>query len=384
MLTDWGKRIMQVPPSGNEAHVGAKPETETRMVKQGFPNEQGLQLGAGPLLTMLHVSDLHFVAELTEEGRRLWGKQFVRSHSFAKIYALAQTLYDLQRTGTQIDITMVTGDISTDGSKESLQTALNFIGEADIHRQGRLISKGLAAPAGKRVVIPGNHDRYSTGLIPIQTGSTNLEDVFHAPQKYPYAMGFPGKASENEASVILFVFDSTLPDWTDAPIISRIAQGKVLDAECDWLVSQSHEIARKNMVETYHGRQLNCTEATPRVALLHHHPIQVQVSDSKLTRLRNGEKFVEACFRAKINLVLFGHEHVEYFESKHQRGHNVHFMCCPSTSEYKSDPAGFFVLNLHERGFQVSVYHWQKATGIFGHINEHSVLWADQTLQAIR
>jgi 3',5'-cyclic AMP phosphodiesterase CpdA len=338
-----------------------------------FPVERELQLGEGPLLTMLHVSDLHFVGDLTERGRRLWVKRFVKSHAFAKIDALAQNVSDFRRKGRQIDVTIVTGDISTDGSNDSLRTALNFIEESEIRRDGRLITTGLAAVAETRLVIPGNHDRYS--LLPFQAGSKNLEEVFQTPRNYPYAVGFPTKGSVTEASVVFFAFDSTLPDWVGTPIISRIAQGVLFEAECAWLVDKANEIARTSVVKSHRGAQLKCNERTPRVVVLHHHPIQVRAKDSTLTRLRNGERFVDACARAKVNLVLFGHEHVEYYESKTQRGHTVHYMCCPSTSEYSSDPSGFYVVDLYEHGYRISRYHWLKKTGIFGHVGTHAMTW---------
>src|SRR5437870_5020594 len=80
---------------------------------------------------LLHVSDLHFVQKLTEPGSRLRRLPVLtKSHSFEKLEALINIMTFLRNGGRSFDHLVVTGDVSTDGARDSLQTARTFI-EAD-------------------------------------------------------------------------------------------------------------------------------------------------------------------------------------------------------------------------------------------------------------
>jgi 3',5'-cyclic AMP phosphodiesterase CpdA len=317
--------------------------------------------GKAPVATLLHLSDFHFAQEVTEEGRRLWLKRGVKSHAYGKIEALGHKFDDLRRCGKQVDLVIVTGDISTDGSKESLETALNFIEKNDIY-QGeprRLVAKGLGIGHDQRIVIPGNHDRYDGGLLPVQKASSALEIVFKTPEQYPYAVGFQKEDPEGDLQLLFFVFDSTLPRWASGFAWDKVAQGCVEKAECRWLSQRAEQILTTGSVQALDGQPFTIKrDRVIKIALLHHHPIQVKGRIAHLTKLRDHQRFVDACFQASIDLVLFGHEHLEYHHREVRNGHQIDFLCCASASEFTSDN-GFYLIDFYaDKSIKVEPYHW--------------------------
>jgi hypothetical protein len=82
----------------------------------------------------------------------------------------------------------------------------------------------------------------------------------------------------------------------------------------------------------------------------------------------NHETFVRFCFKTGINLVLFGHEHIQYgLEKSPPPGTPdtpigppsvVRFLCCPSAFEYSQDNNGFFLIDFDRDGIEVTLYEW--------------------------
>src|SRR6185369_16311485 len=141
-----------------------------------------------PLIRLAQISDLHFIKDLTEKGRKYYLKQFLtRSHAFDKISDLSRELLRIQHPmwGKDIDVLIATGDISTDGSKDALQTALGFIENQEVRDDhGVLITHGLDKQRHQRLVLPGNHDRFTATWFPQQVSSRELESVFKIGKSY--------------------------------------------------------------------------------------------------------------------------------------------------------------------------------------------------------
>jgi len=327
------------------------------------------------IATLLHISDLHFTQNLTEKGRQHWVKMCgVKSHAFGKIDALSKKVDELRSIGKGPDIILATGDISTDGSEEALSTALEFIESDAVYRSTpkRLATKGLGASKTQRIVIPGNHDRYAGSWLPLQKPSALLEKVFGTPDKYPYAVGYrraEAMSDPQEPAIIFFVFDSTaseLASFTKSYTPwYRIARGRVEDAECGWLIEKSNEIAQKGQVQGLDGNLIPVNYGnTIRIAVLHHHPVDVpgKKPNDVLTLMENNKSFVNACYEAGVDLILFGHQHVAYrnlvHSAHHSQAHPIFFFCCPSTSEFSERDSGFYLIHFDTEGFNLSPYIW--------------------------
>src|SRR5205807_93469 len=108
--------------------------------------------------TLLHISDLHLVGNITEEGGSL-GLKGPKTHSYAKIEALSASIFEIEEVqNREIDLVIITGDVTTDGSQDSFRTAIEFIEQEDIYRYTpqRRILRGLGAGRSRRIIVPGN------------------------------------------------------------------------------------------------------------------------------------------------------------------------------------------------------------------------------------
>jgi len=323
------------------------------------------------IATILHISDLHLTEALTETGRQHWIKNFgVKSHAFGRLYALATKINELRAIGQGPDVVVATGDISTDGSEGALRTALEFIENEEIYRgtPGRLATFGLAFPKEKRIVLPGNHDRYGGSWLPLQKSSDLLEKIFQTPEQYPYVVGFRRSEANSEKMLLFFVFDSTASQLasfsSNYTPWYRIARGRIEDGECDKLLKMREDIVKTGEVAGLDGNMMKVNyENAIKVVLLHHHPVEVPGTkpNDKLTLMENNKKFVSECYKAGIDLVLFGHQHVGSRQLLSDQGtseHQIEFFCCPTTSEYSAERGGFYLLRFDEDQFVTSQYVW--------------------------
>jgi DNA repair exonuclease SbcCD nuclease subunit len=332
------------------------------------------------IATMLHISDLHFVKQLDEPGRRGKHTLLAKSHSYDKLIAFNETLQEIQNRAGKYDIVLATGDLTTDGSKEAFNTALEFFESDEIRRSNpsRLIAYGLNAGSNRRLLLPGNHDRYGGRRFPLQRSSNSFETIFQSAASYPYSVGYRRSAAVSDPSqptLIFFVFDSTPPPTAKFWAWDRIARGQVTKSECQWLDREASRLVQEKKVKGLDGEWIdfdpdNCI----RLAVLHHHPVvdadKAQTFRYKLTYMENYEVFVDHCLRAGMNLVLFGHQHLQY-NLKHSpsdsitktpfgRPNEVYFLCCPSTLEYSEKRNGFYVMNFDSKRIDVELYEWNQ------------------------
>jgi 3',5'-cyclic AMP phosphodiesterase CpdA len=320
---------------------------------------------------ILHISDLHFVKRLTEDGTRLRTRHRVtKSHSFARLEALTSVMTWLGWPQSSFDHLIVTGDVSTDGSHASLGTAEFFLSSDRIPDAAahRIRGYGLGAHADRRTVIPGNHDRYGR-LLPVQTRQRHLESVFE-PFDYPATKVLPGLPGTGRPDIIVFIFDSTQvlglrPRWNP---LGRIARGEVAQGECDWLSRTCRTIATTGAVDGVPVDVTNCI----RVVLLHHHPVVPQTRGRLdfLKEMDHADAFRRNCMEAGINLVLFGHQHRSYdgmLEADASAGSAfggptpIHFFCCASTSEYSEPSPGFNIYDIGSRDVEAYQFEWREA-----------------------
>ncbi len=325
---------------------------------------------------LLHISDLHFIEDLTERGKKLWVKRLgPRSHAFAKVSALSRALH---REPVD-ELIVATGDLSTDGTRQSLATVRTFV-EANEVRIGptqRLITYGLAAPVTQHLFLPGNHDRFEGPVWIQQTAKNiNLEEVFSSDPKYPYLCGYRKNDYQGSAAVVFFVFDSTpsetaVEGWKKAPHY-HIARGRIEPGECDWLIDESRSLACTPEVKCLGSSELIRFDPASaiRVVLVHHHPVPTNIGGkmNPATLMENNSDFVAACLEAKIDIVLFGHEHVSYIAERTSRstGHCTRFFCCPTTTEAFGPDTGFYRFMLGEHNFTLAPYNYNGKSFIKG------------------
>lgn len=355
---------------------------------------------------MLHISDLHFSENLTEEGRRIHKKVIspgLKTHEFRKIDNLSFNVSKFEAEGKGVDIFAVTGDVSTNGLLPALNTAREFIETSGGIYKGtprRLKTEGLGADPGKRLIVPGNHDRYNYNgsFLPYQQPIDSLEKAFEIEQLYPYVIGYRQpdlREKAEQPALIFFVFDSTLTDLDGGFSIEKIARGHIEPAQCRWLKKESEKIAKYNKVPSLDGQLLKVNyNDSIRIVVLHHHPVKTGKTSfiSKYSMLKNNDIFIEACFDAGIDFILFGHQHFQYSDripppkprpgwNPPSNAHDICCFCCPSTSEFKKKTKdkkkhnGFYFFTFKDQKFVVEAYTWNDKLKGFSPVPEY---WDDK------
>jgi 3',5'-cyclic AMP phosphodiesterase CpdA len=336
---------------------------------------------------LVQASDFHFVPRLTHEKRAFYERHLrAGCHSFSKLVGLAREVDALQFQDGKYDALLMTGDLSTDGSPDSFTTGLSYI-QGKVLAAGRpalALTLGLDATPNRRLLLPGNHDRWDRSWFGFQRQGAVFENVLKLDlprPNYPYVKGLRSEnlpnASEQPA-VLFFVFDSTPGVLARFWPWDRLARGRIDEGARDHFFKIARDINQagsSGVVSDFLGNPLNVTYSNcVRIALLHHHPFDRRST----TLMENNEEFVDVCVRAGMHLVLFGHDHKEFWVPKHGRsvitGDNNHqtiFFCCPSASEYRSEQ-GFYSFDLDCGGFRFTFYKWKDRQFTAGGLDENS------------
>ena len=227
---------------------------------------------------LLHVSDLHLVAELDEAGRKLVRPALTPTHSFEAARYVASAVAALQ---PRYDALVATGDLTTDGARGSFETVLQYVQSGSITGANpmRIAAYGLNASRSQRILLPGNHDRYAAQKIPGQRLDFTCEEVLQIPRRYPYMLGYRPFDKEDWFAILFLVFDSNLQQERGLELQSRrldrrAGQGGGEGRRVDRGAHADKGNAGKGEVERIGGGTLKFDASkTIRVALLHHHPV---------------------------------------------------------------------------------------------------------------
>ena len=124
----------------------------------------------------------------------------------------------------------------------------------------------MNAGRGRRILLPGNHDRFEGGLIPGQRLSNLFENILGIERQYPYVVGYqpsnqPGKSDGPPLTLLFFVFDSNLPEGSRhnnivKDRIDSIAQGYISDEDTSQLGNLAKQAAKKKIVQGLDGKEI--------------------------------------------------------------------------------------------------------------------------------
>ncbi|MCP2080023.1 UNVERIFIED_ORG: 3',5'-cyclic AMP phosphodiesterase CpdA [Methylorubrum zatmanii] len=331
------------------------------------------------LATIAHLTDFHFIKNLTEEDRRFVLLRLLgaKPHSFARIDALSLIYKTIDKFhDKKIDLNLFTGDLTTDGRKDSFETFNRYISSAEIkdHETGRLIVKGLGTSPHNRILIPGNHDRYKRRIFMRQSRSKVFEQEMYLDADnngFPYVVGYKKRVGRTDAShpaILFFVFDSTLPTFVGSSFSHSFARGYVGREEWSRIETAVNNIKSTGKVKSFDGALINVDfERCVRVGVLHHDPFEAK--DNLL--MQNNEFFRDKCQEHKIDLVVYGHTHKSDFRTqppendfqvvqspKSQNKHITYYLCAASATEGDSNN-GFYIYDVSEDGFSMHEYEYQ-------------------------
>ncbi len=142
------------------------------------------------------------------------------------------------------------------------------------------------------------------------------------------------------------------------------ARGSLTPAECRWLVEEAQRIRRDKEVVGLDGEKMSVEyETAVRIAVLHHHPVNTTQGAKPLnptTLMEESELFVAKCLEARVDVVLFGHEHKTFACAKRENGHCTRFFCCPSSAEYSAKDTGFYAFTFHDDHFMVTPFEFRE------------------------
>jgi Icc protein len=237
-------------------------------------------------LSIAQVTDIHLFAD---EDQELLGLPTQQSFQ-----AVIERLNELR---PQLDLLLLTGDLSQDGMPESYERLQNLLNPLQL----------------RTYWLPGNHDCPST-----------MEQVLNC------ELLSPSKAFE-------------VGGWNFILLNSGVAgcvHGYLSAQTLNWL-----------------DVQLKTLENKPTLVGLHHPPFQVNSDWLDTSSLQNPEELFAILDRyPQVKLVLFGHIHQEF----HQERNRVHYLGSPSSSiqfERESsnfalgkEPPGFRLLSLYPDG----------------------------------
>ncbi len=340
-------------------------------------------------IRLLHISDLHLIDELREEGKRVKKPFGAPSHSFSTARAVSTAVDSLR---PRYDLLVATGDLTTDGSRESFETVLQYVQRGSISGENpmRIAAYGLGAARSQRILVPGNHDRYAAKLIVGQQLDDTFEQILETPKPYPYIVGYrPHGKSKKSLTLLFFVFDSTLPEgrtgWSFEDWAAAAAVGRIEEEELRKAGELTEKVVKQKKVDQLAGEPLEFEPShTIRIALLHHHPVVTQprtkyipttgfkswfgpamqkietwrdAREAALVKMEGADEFLAWCLKSGIQLILFGHQHYPYqrvvvaqgLQSIHTPfGHRtaaIRTFCCPTTLQYDAKGNGFYLFD---------------------------------------
>jgi len=223
---------------------------------------------------IFHVSDLHFTAETN------W-----QAPPFSTV------LSDFAQLAGSIDLIVCTGDVLDSSVTDYLGGSLELAAEKARAFLLKVCEACEVEPQTALFVIPGNHDCRLKG-ISAWLGSNKLFNRYFG---------------EFFRSVVLPKMGLSICSFDSNGVDRRVnmATGVVENQEFadlrDWLV-------RTRIDDSY--------QHVSRLALLHHHPMPISETETRRTTaavefliLKNAATFMREMLKARIDLILHGHEH---------------------------------------------------------------------------
>jgi hypothetical protein len=229
---------------------------------------------AAPEIRILHLSDLHF------------GTKYARKNQDYLLSVIGDELEG------KYDRIVITGDLFDSPWKrkwqafESFKTALRLLTKND------------------PIIIPGNHDQRIVG---------NAIWRFGQSYKYIAELGTRPIYADDKLKCLFFCFNSSK--------VGEFARGEVLDEDLVKFGTEYHILAAQNPdVKNW-----------LRIALVHHHPFKFDaaaegwtsqllhafhIREGDLLDMSQSDRFINWCADRGVQLVLFGHRHVQRKISK--------------------------------------------------------------------
>lgn len=225
------------------------------------------------MLKIVHISDLH-ISEHILRGPNAESKLPHRyGHDVKAFLALDRFLRE-----TEWDLLLITGDISRIGSKESFESARNWLENEIVFGDTRIGLNLSKSESRNYVIVPGNHDRFNGQL------TQYCLDNYH--QEFDVVRPGEVKSFTVKGEIVNFhLFDSTSDD-------SSFAYGAI-EQRC---------LVPKQLLDHHID-----------FALLHHHFLQPPKHPREAaTELTNSAEVASYMLNVGFDGIFFGHTHKGY------------------------------------------------------------------------
>lgn len=274
-------------------------------------------------LKILHLSDLHLAATYNRAKYKAIGsfQNTLSVYNNDALIALAKFVYIYRN---RLDGILISGDIVVTGTDKDLTFAIEFFNSpSDVHSEAPwLNSKGkptLHAFKKPIIIIPGNHDRYSS----IITGSPgNLFYNYFSSYWDVGAGGIKTFYLPNEESPTLAIVcsDFTLADSGDCTVrLGHFGQGMIYPHRLDEL-----EDATNRVKETH--------DSCAIIWMIHFAPkYEEQFKLSERMRLINSDDLIEKAEKVGVKYVFCGHTHRNRPYTV-KKNHEIKINCAGSSS----------------------------------------------------
>jgi 3',5'-cyclic AMP phosphodiesterase CpdA len=106
--------------------------------------------------------------------------------------SLARKIREIERHQGKFDLLLATGDLVTDGSSEAFGWCLDYLQNDEVRGgdASRAATRGLGFDPDRRILLPGNHDRFNRAWLGFQQVNTAFERAMQTPTAYPYVVGY--------------------------------------------------------------------------------------------------------------------------------------------------------------------------------------------------
>ncbi len=277
----------------------------------------------------LHISDLHISAKLSDHQNPISGGQFkkrdflrlffnLKEYSYPSTFSkdvaisLSQFIHDMRN---EIDGILISGDISTTGTDSDLEFASDFLlGDVDINWSSGFAIKSIINQSCSTGIIPGNHDRYSDGVLSFP-GSSNFEKYFGSDWQISNKqlniiveeVGNTGKIKllkykkENEI-LLIYCIDFSLKYESESmstsnSVAGHFGQGIVNPTVLEQLITNTKLETIKNNA--------------PALWMVHFPPKCTEVNKWEKLQLINDDLLINAANDCNVEYLLTGHTHKE-------------------------------------------------------------------------
>ena len=270
-----------------------------------------MSAAAGTMLTVFHVSDLHF-------GRPTVPEQ---------IEAIERIIQE-----RRFDVVAISGDLSQRAQAGEFQRAQAFIRDAQ--------------RVSKTIVVPGNHDTVWW--------------------KAPLGVGDERRMYENYRQYISEDLEPVLR-VPGATFVGLNSAHGVTPHTLTWRVRDISIIGaiRRSQVDHAHEEFDGSPEDAARVIVMHHNPVKGELSGRH--GLKDTRKVLGAFAQIGVDLVLCGHDHQEavHFIEHTQKGTVISTAGTVSSRSRGGRPSSANVISIRQENIEVATLVWSAAEKTF-------------------